>query len=175
MFKRLFGFGVGALATLTAACDGAPMTQQVYYKEHGVLSSLQYAASEGPLLVRVFGNPFVTGQDFLDQLVASELENTITYIKGVRLTTDPAAARRPEYRVLMVLGAHKAQDGEALCRGEEPKFDLTADPIRAVAVFCRKDERLSEVTGSVAAAASPDSERFRNWIGQIGRDLLVPG
>jgi len=175
MFKRLFGLGIGALATLTAACDGAPMTQQVYYKEHGVLSALQYAASEGPLLVRVFGNPFVTSKDYLDGVVASELEKTITYIRGVHLTTDPSLAHRPEYRVLMVLGSHKAQDGNALCRGEEPRLDPTADPIRMLAVFCRKDERLSEVDGSIAAAAAPDTERFRNWIGQIGRDLLVPG
>lgn len=175
MFKRLLGLGVGALSALTAACDGAPMTQQVYYKEHGVLSSLQYAVAEGPLWVQVAGNPFVTSQDFLNHQVTTELEKTITYIKGVHLTTDPAQAFRPEYRIVMVLGAHKALGGNTVCAGDAPRLDLSADPIRMIAVFCRKDELLSEVNGSIAASASPDSPAFRSWIAQIGRDLLVPG
>ncbi len=175
MFKRLLGLGVGALSALTAACDGAPMTQSVYIKPQGVMSYLQYATTEGPMLMRVHGNPFVTSQGFLDQIVAHELESTITYIRGVRLTTDPAQAFRPEYRVIVVLGADKALHVENVCAGEEPRLDPTAAPSRMVTMFCRKDELLSEVRGSIGVSALPEDEGFRRWLREIGRPLLLPG
>ena len=174
MLKRWLGIGIGALTALTAACD-APMTQQVYIKGNGVISYLRYAAADGPMLVQVHGNPFGSNKAFLDGIVAKELEDTITYINGVHLTTNPEKALRPEYRVIMVLGAHKALDGQSLCVGEAPRMDAEADPMRMVAVFCRKEEMLSLVHGSIHVGASPEDERFRNWLGQIGRDLLNPG
>ncbi len=174
MLKRWLGIGVGALTALTAACDGAPMTQQVYVKGNGVISYLRYAAAEGPMLVQVHGNPFVTSKPYLDGVVAKEFEDTITYIRGVHLTTDPEKAFRPEYRIIVVLGAHKALDGQSLCDGEAPRMDTEADPMRMVAVFCRKTELLSWVNGSIRPDSSPDDTRFRNWLGQIGRDLINP-
>lgn len=174
MLKRWLGLGVGALTALTAACDGAPMTQQVYYKGTGVTAYLQYAVTDGPLLVQVHGNPFVTSKPFLDDIVAKELESTITYIRGVRFTTDAEKAFRPEYRIIVVLGAHKALNAQSLCDGQAPRMDIEANPMRMVAVFCRKDELLSEVNGSIRTGASPEDQRFRNWLGQIGRDLINP-
>lgn len=175
MLKRLLGLGAGAIAALTAACDGAPMTQQVYINEVGVRSYLQYSASPGPLLVVVHGNPFVTSKPFLDGIVAKELEASITYLRGARVTADPELASKPEYRIIMVLGAHKAVDGNVLCAGQPPVLDPEADPMRMVTVFCRKDEVISLVRGSIGAQASPEDKRFRDWLRQIGRDLLTPG
>ncbi len=176
MFKRLLGLGVGALSALTAACDNAPLTQSVYYNEQSARHYLQYASAGGPLLVRVFGNPFVTGKDFLDRIVAAELESSITYIQGVQLTVDPAAALRPEFRVIVTLGADKAVDANALCAGKEPLLDPPGTkPVRMVAVFCRREELLSEVRGSIGPSASPEETDFRRWMREIGRTLLSPG
>ncbi len=176
MFKRLLGLGVGALSALTAACDGAPMTQSVYYNQHSTRHYLQYATAGGPMLLRVHGNPFVTGKAFLDRIVAAELESTVTFIKGVRLTTDPELALHPEFRVIMVLGADKAVDANALCAGQDPRLDPpNTTPVRMVTLFCRKDELLSEVRGSIGPSASPEDEGFRRWLREIGRTLLVPG
>lgn len=175
MLKRWMGVGAGALAALVAACDGAPKTQQVYFKDPGVREYLQWATIEGPMLVEVHGNPFPTAKPFLDHVVAEELEASITYIAKVRLTTERALAVHPEYRVIVVMGAHKALDGQTLCVDTPPRMDPGADPMRMVAVFCRREEMLSLVHGSIRIGDSPDDKRFRDWIGQIGRDLLNPG
>jgi hypothetical protein len=176
MFKRLLGLGVGALSLLTAACDNAPMTQSVYYNQQSTLHYLQYATIEGPLLVRVFGNPFVTGKDFLDRIVVEELENSVTFIKGVKMTPDPERAFHPEYRMIVVLGADKAVDANALCAGNDPRLDPpNTVPVRLVAVFCRRDELLSEVRGSIGPSASPEDPGFRRWMREIGKTLILPG
>lgn len=175
MLRRLLGLGAGALAALTAACDGAPMTQQVYVNERAVGNYIQYSASPGPLLVVVHGNPFVTSKPFLDGIVAKELEASITRIANAHLTADPELAAKPEFRVILALGAHKAVDGDALCAGEPPRLETGADPLLMVAVFCRKAEMISMVRGSIGAQASPEDKRFRNWMRQIGRDLFTPG
>lgn len=175
MLRRLLGLGAGAVAALTAACDGAPMTQQVYVNDHAVGNYLQYSSSPGPLLVVVHGNPFVTTKPFLDGIVAKELEASITRVGNAHLTTDPELAAKPEYRVIMVLGAHKAVDGDALCAGETPRLEPEADPLRMVTVFCRKTEMISLVRGSIGPQSSPEDKRFRDWVRQIGRDLFVPG
>lgn len=175
MLKRWLGIGAGALAALTAACDGAPTTQQVYIKDQGVLSYLQYAAVQGPMLVVVHGNPFVTSKPFLDEVVAAELEASVTYLKGVHFTTDPALAFKPEYRIILVLGGTATVDGNRLCAGDPPALDEKADPIRMTAVFCHRDDMFSWVSGSIGARSTPEDDRFRSWIRLIGRDLLNPG
>ncbi len=175
MLKRWLGLGAGALAAITAACDRAPTTQQVYINDRAVGNYVQVSASPGPLLVVVHGNPFVTSKPFLDEIVAGELQASITFLRGARVTPHEELAARPEFRILMVLGAHKAVDGNALCAGETPRLDPGADPMRMVSVFCRKGEVVSLVRGSIGAQASPDDKRFRAWLRQIGKDLLIPG
>lgn len=176
MFKRLFGAGVGVLTALTAACDNAPSTLHVYAKTENLMNYVQSVSAGGPMLVQVYGNPYAGGKDALDAIVAQELENSMTpRLRGFHTTTDPQLAFRPEFRMILVLGAEKAQSGNALCEGIAPKLDLTADPVRMVAAFCFKSELLSQVNGSIGASNAPDGATFRQWVRQIGKELFQPG
>lgn len=173
MFKRLIGVGVGALTVLAAGCDSVPTTQQVYQDNNGLMSYVRYASAGGPMLVQVYGNPFAADPQRLDAVAAKELGAGLAQLGGVRLTTDAKAAPRPEYRVVMLLGADKAQDANALCASKDAvTADAAMRPSRMITVFCRKDELLSEVTGSIQPPAAPEDAGFRAWVRQIGTDLF---
>jgi len=172
MLKKLFGVGAAAISTLIAACDGAPTTQQVYRRHDNVLSFLQESSAKGPMLLQVHGNPFVTSQEYLNDILAKELAESVTSLRGFSLTTDPAQSASGNARLVVVMGAKKSQSASDLCEGA-PIETSTDDPIQSVAVFCIREDLYSEVRGSMKLSASPDDKAFRKWVSQIGRDLLM--
>lgn len=172
--KRWLGLGLGCLSATLAACDGAPMSQRVYLGTAGVMESVRAAAAGSNLLVEVHGNPFAVGQEAVDAAVVETFQEALSGTAGVHMTSDPSQAARPDYRVVVVLGADPAQDGNALARGEIKPLRPKADPVELVAIFRYKTDVLSEVRGSIGRPGSPEDTTFRKWLWRVGRDLLPP-
>lgn len=173
MMKRLLSLGAAALATLVGGCGDGPSTVPGGYRSPATWSSFVYATSAGPLLLEVRGNPFGSGSADLGRAIAMGMAAGIP-ARPFTLTLEAAAAPRPNFRVVVVLGGAKDLDERAICAGraqgavtrvEGGRLDLTA-------TFCDGEALLSSVRGWVAKIDGVDDRRFQRLLGQMARELM---
>ena len=171
MIKRLLSLGA-ALAALVG-CGGDGPSTVPGLRSPATWSSFVYATTEGPLLLEVQGNPFGTGKAELGESISRALAAGLPG-RPFSLTTDPATAPRPNFRVVVVLGAAKSLDERAICAGKVRVADgkLDGDRLDVLATFCDGESPLSSVRGWVAKLDGFQDRRLTLLFNQVVRDLM---
>ncbi|MDO8607090.1 MAG: hypothetical protein Q7R40_11175 [Phaeospirillum sp.] len=173
MMKRLLSLGAAALASLVGGCGDGPSTVPGGYRNAATWSSFIYATSSGPLLLDVRGDPFGAGSADLGQAVATGMAAGIP-ARPFTLTLDAAAAARPNFRVMVVLGGAKELDERAICAGraQGAATRIEGGRLDLIATFCDGEALLSSVRGWVARIDGVDDRRFQRLLGQVARELM---
>ncbi len=172
--RSVIGLILGLPGLLLAACEGEVPKTVVHFKRTELVESLfVYASKEGPVLAQIHGTPFPSRENETVEAVLEAFTRAVTWRK-VAFTNDPLIAIRPAIRVVLAFNAPASTDGRSLCRGEVPEFanDTAGGEIRVQAVFCSKDEMVSEVTGRIKMVSGPGDKLFVKLAEQVARDLL---
>lgn len=172
MMKRLLSLGAAALATLVSGCGDGPSTVPGF-RNAATWSSFVYATSTGPLLLEVVGDPFpMTGSD-LRQSVADSISAGIPG-RPFTLTLEKTVAARPNFKIVLAMGAASDLDERSLCAGHAKGTSTKSNGgrIDLVATFCDGETLLSSVRGWVAKVNNAEDRRFQFLLGQMARDLM---
>ena len=171
MIKRLLS--LGAALTALVSCGGDGPSTVPGFRSPAAWSSFVYATTEGPLLLEVQGDPFGTGKAQLDAMVSRALGAGIP-ARPFSLTGDPATAPRPNFRVVIVLGAAKSLDEHAICAGKvkPPSGKMEGGRLDVIATFCDGESLLSSSRGWVAKLDDPQDRRLTLLFNQLARDLM---
>lgn len=160
------------LAALLGGCEEGPATQRTDLHASGSLGFLADAtAAGGPLLLEVAGSPYGGPSEALATDVRALLASALQK-RPLRLTLDPAAAEKPDYRLLVTFNGGAGLGAAAHCRGE----GRGGGPTRRLelrATFCHKARVLASVTGWVEKTEGRGDHRFQRLIRQAALDLFV--
>lgn len=176
LFRKILA-GAAALATgAVAACDQAPTSRVLHMRPDGVLQFIDWAASNGPLLVETPVNPFGDGVPS-DSVAGIVAEGVKTGIRGrvVTVTTRPTLGGALDYRVRVALAADQGLGtARALCQGDTPPVEAVADDrLTALMVFCEKREMLAAVAGHIPWPAAPEDGQLSQLITQMSRQMFA--
>lgn len=157
-----------ALPLFLAGCfEDAAYSHLVGFSAHdSVRSFMISAASEGPLLVGVFGDNART----LGPAIRQGMETGLHSYK-LKTTRDVAEAYDPTYRVIWLTNPPQSYNPNRVCKGQIPK-SVTTDKPTFAAVFCVGDRVMRDVSGWVNSSVSLPSETFRKFVGVVTRDLF---
>lgn len=172
--KRLLSLGAAALATIVAGCRDGAVTQPGGWRSAAAWSALVHASADGPVWLRVEGAPFGDGgaKPELAMAVASAMSNRLVG-RRVGLTARREEAPRPEFRVLLVFNPPPNLSAAQLCDGKVAFAPPTqAGRVTVLAAFCDAGGLLASASGRVGAVTGIDDQRFRDWLGQLTRDLF---
>ena len=172
--RSLLGLVMALPGLFLAACEGEAPKTVIHFKRNELVESLfVYASKEGPVLAEVHGAPFPSRENETVEAVLGAFSRAVTWRK-VAFTNDRLVATRPGIRVVVAFNAPVSTDGRALCRGEIPAAGQASagGEIRMQAVFCSKDELISEVSGKIKSVSSPEDKLFEKLAEQVARDLL---
>lgn len=159
-------------ALLLAGCEEGPATQRTDLHASGSLGFLADAtAAGGPLLLEVTGTPYGGPPGALAVDVRILLESALQK-HPTRLTLDPAAAEKPDYRLLITFNGGSALGALAHCHGEGRGGGPT-HRLELRATFCHKARVLASVTGWVEDTEGRGDQRFERLIRQAALDLFV--
>ncbi len=159
-------------ALLLAGCEEGPATQRTDLHASGSLGFLADAnAAGGPLLLEVAGSPYGGPSEALAADVRDLLESALQK-RPARLTLDPAAAEKPDYRLLVTFNGGAGLSAAAHCRGEG-RGGGPAQRLELRATFCHKARVLASVTGWVEKTEGRGDHRFQRLIRQTALDLFV--
>lgn len=166
-----------ALLGLTA-CDQGPATVALYMHPTGSFDFLIAATrNEGPLYTEIDGDPFATGEDLEDPIIAA-MEQAVQ-IRVLRLTTELEAAEDPAFRLVLVFNPAHRDALLAFCRsqpeGGPPQEDAAAQGgrIELRAGFCHGDILLAAVDGWVEDATGTADPKFEQLMQQVARELFA--
>ncbi len=161
-----------ALAALSAC--GGPSVLPQHKPTPLSWSAMTYAAADGPILVEVHGDPFRAPQGLVARAAAEAMTGAVLG-HPVAFTADRGRAPRPDYRVVVVLGAAPGQDEDAACAGDVAfRAGLAPGQVPVFAAFCHRARPLSDVRGGTAAATGPESPQFLTLMRMTARELFRP-
>jgi len=136
---------------------------------------LNYAATNGGMLIQVRGNPF-------EQATEGQLESEIARVMasshfGPRLpfiTTVPDDSASP-YRVVVVFDPAQTVSSYKVCDGrQDSAAERPEGMVRVHAVLCANDKPLTAVSGQARNVETPGDAKFRQLIGQMSILLFPP-
>jgi len=165
---------IGLPALLLAACDDGPKTVSHFSRPELIPSMLTSASTKGPALVVIHGSPFPERDEVTQTVVLETMMRAVTWRKTA-FTLNAAEASEPETRIIWAFGVADNLDARKLCRGETPPAASDDKKIKVRAVFCARDQLLSDVSGSIKTVAEPQDAMFDTLISQVTRTLLDKG
>lgn len=167
MIKRFFALAAALTAT---ACDG-PATVGSAYRSPATWSTLTYATQDGPMLLHAIGPGLeVTMPDMPRRVV--QLMSVAVDGRAVVFTLDPAQARHPEIRVVVVFDPVVPLNPSQICAGKGQSGPGQPNKISVTAAFCNGEQVLSSVDGWVKNVTGPNDKNFRQLMGQVTRELF---
>lgn len=174
MIRKVFAALVAPLATLLAACDEAPSVVRAFDRGGLVWSTFFDTTKDGPLYVRILGNPFGGDRQPFYASVLDEMGGAIQE-RPARYTIRAEESKRPHVRVIMVFDGAGTINGTTLCKEPPPDLFLggEAGRIHLRAVFCNREELLSDVEGVVKKGPGSDDKWFRMLVFHVTRQLLM--
>jgi hypothetical protein len=170
MLKRLFSL---AAALAASACDG-PATVSSAIRSPATWSTLTYATKDGPMLLDVNGPGLEVVVPDLPRKVV-QLMSVPVDGRAVVFTLDPAQARQPEIRVLVVFDPVVPLNPSQICAGKGKSGPGEPNKITVTAVFCNSEQVLSSVDGWVKNVTGPNDKNFRLLMSQVTRELFGGG
>lgn len=161
-----------AFAALLLAGCGGPVTVPSFEPSRVGWSSMVYAASRGPILIEVQGNPFGLPPPALAATVAGAMRGAVVG-HPVGFTADPGQATAPNFRVVVVLQPSPGLDEDDVCAGR-PAFLAGVPPgqVAAFGAFCNGGRALTYTRGSVQGVGGAGDPRFLALMNQVARDLF---
>lgn len=173
-FRRLLGMGAALLGGIVGGCDDGPATAPSGLRSPAAWSSMVHAGKAGPILVEVRGTPFRTSAEAFVKQVAAAMEGAVAQ-RVFRFTADPAAAKEPHLRTVVLFAPERIVDETAACAGLMPppfaEGEL-AETIHLLAAFCSKDRPLAAATGWVRKVGDAGDPRFVALVQQTTRELF---
>ncbi|MDA8233128.1 MAG: hypothetical protein M0006_17495 [Magnetospirillum sp.] len=163
--------GLAVLAgSILSGCAG-PTSVGVPYRRAATWSVMTYAASRGPMLVEVIGDPFGIGEGALAGITAAAMTDQVpTY--PFPLTADRARAPEPNIRVVVAFDPGITASGAELCQGKRPMAaGSQAGWVQVLAAFCDRGVEMSSVQGQTPADG-PRDPRLRFLLAQMTRQLF---
>ncbi|WP_420345857.1 hypothetical protein [Pelagibius sp.] len=160
--------------TVLGACAG---NQGVVYNKNFTAgySPDSLAAMRTPLLVETFGAPAAG---------VSQAAVTASTVDGLRASGprwarigysgNPGDAPNPPFRLRFAYGAEKGFSRQDFCKTDREPGNLSTDGSsgRTVVALCRGERFVSIAEGSPGLGADISSERFSNFVGAIGRQVM---
>ena len=151
---------------------GGPSSNLSLTSTPNVWSFVTAAASAGPILVDVRGNPFAASDAAVVGDVTKAIAGTFTE-PWLKFTSDPASAASKETRLVWLLDPQPAFNADLVCAGELPALGAGGRVTEVRAVFCHRGRPLSAVHGWGRKPPSSDDPKWRQLIAQMARQLLT--
>ncbi len=169
--KGMFKACVSAVPLFLSGCSDGPAVVTNYHKGEIVWELATSAGKDGPIFVEIHGNPFGGGELQVQSTILSTMSKAIQK-RVFTYTLDKSEARTPDAKVAILFGAPINLNGNRICEGDrpEPTYDMEKITIRAV--FCSRDELLSDVEGWVKNVSNPDDKSFKTLIEVVTRELI---
>lgn len=172
LWRRIGGLVTAGLAGFLASCGDGPASNVSYKLGPQVWDFFLFAASDGPVLVEVGGNPFALDEDALADSIAASMQTGFTE-PFIKFTADRAAAAHPEYRMIWTLNPAPGYDMNTVCERQPAAAPLIGRRLEMRVAFCQAGRLLAAVHGWMPAAdAGPDNADWRDLIAQMARQLV---
>lgn len=160
---RLRLAALGAAMALSA-CSG-PIVYWNYYASGYEPGHVALAAANNPALAVIRGDPFANDPNNAGVLAAMQGRN---FGPKIYFAQTPRPDDRYGYKVVLDFGVSGYGYGSACEAGPAPPNPRPpGERIDVAAAFCVGDVLLTDASGSVSGATSPDDPRFRRLIGDI--------
>ena len=163
------GLATVSLAALIACAPSANIAKPPTPQAEVARQALQYAASRGPVLAEVVGEPLDRPGRVEEVLRAADRG-----VQGldVAFTTDPALAPQPELKLVMVVNPARPFEPAAACVDPEVAQE-PAEPNRPslLAVFCEEGRPLAGALGDIEVSG-PDDPRYDRLVHQTTAALF---
>lgn len=164
-------FGLFSAVTALFGCDEGPSSNLTFTTTPDVWNFVTAAATGGPLLVEVRGNPFGGSAEAVAREITGAIGATFTE-PWLRFTSDPAAASSKETRLIWLLDPQPGFNADLVCAGELPGLDAGRRVTQIRAVFCHRGRTLSAAYGWMRRPDSVGDPKWRNLMSQMARQLL---
>lgn len=166
----LAGLSLGAL--LLAGCAAPP---QVVTDADGnnlnARRALEARRAEGPVIVKINGQPFGQSEAERDALVTQAMADGVRGL-SVHFTTDPSAAASPEPHLVTVLNPLGSPPPEQVCaRPESIPTTPAEERLGVVAAFCAGDQPLGTARAE-DAVDGPGDRRFKRLLWRTAAALF---
>ena len=162
-----------SLAMLVAGVAGAcadGVTEPPYLGTYNP-STLNYIAGKGPIYTEIVGNPFAASDAEVGRAVTDAMYGA-HFGQPVRFSTERDPNSVSPYRVVMLFNPDRGVAAADLCRGSQPASAPVAGTLRVMAALCAGGHRETSLSGTMAAANSPDDAAFRGLIRQMTAQLF---
>jgi hypothetical protein len=156
-----------------AGCSGLVQTVAYPFPRSGdaARSYLQDAGRDGPVLLEVRGNPFAADAAVPFAAAATGGVNGIS----VAFTADRAAARAPDYRIVVQFDPAESATVEQVCDAARPVAQRRAEgPLSALVAFCHRGDPVLYLTATAPRPDSPAAPVMRELAQQAMARMFMP-
>jgi len=164
-----------SLAMLAAGALGAcaaAVTDTPYLGTYNP-TTLNYIADKGPLYTEIVGNPFAVSDAEVGRAVTEAMYGA-HFGQPVRFTTERDPNNPSPYRVVVLFNPGRGVTAAKLCQNSQQTSEPATGNLRVMAALCAAGYRETSLTGTIAAATSPDDAAFRGLIRQMTAQLFPP-
>jgi hypothetical protein len=161
------------LAGTLAGCGGLVQTVTYAFPRSGdaARSYLQDAGRDGPVLLEVRGNPFAA-----DAAVpfAAAATGGVPGL-AIAFTADRAAAKAPDYRIVVQFDPAESVTVEQVCDPSRPVAQRRAEgQLAALVAFCHRRDPVLYLTATAPRPASPAAPVMRELAQQAMVRMFMP-
>lgn len=161
------------LAGALAGCGGLVQTVTYPFPRTGdaARSYLQDAGRDGPVLLEVRGNPFAS--DAAAPFAAAATGGVPGL--AVSFTADRAAARAPDYRIVVQFDPAASATVDQVCDASRPVAQRRAEgPLTALVAFCHRSDPVLYLTATAPRPDRPDAPVMRELAQQALVRMFMP-
>lgn len=157
-----------ALAGAIPVVAHAAILGGTYYATQYDYREFYAAADNKPFRVELLGNPYPSlpmsevARRLLPVMQANKPPPNLTFTYAA-----PAEPQHPDYRLMLVFNPADNLSSYAVCNGAKRFKPAAPDRVYVLAVYCRNDLALSEVTGWADSTAPDDAA-----VGDLVKDIF---
>ena len=169
--KRILA-ALAALAAL-ASCD-QPNSTITDSRVDNAMQLLRYAATQGPVLIEVVGEPYAGQARWNPQDLVAKVSAAFQPVSNppLQFTLDKAKAGDAGYRLVWLIDPGPGFGIDATCGGQfPPRATKKADLVEVRAVFCAPNKSLVAVWGRTRRPKAADDPSWDQLVRQMSRQL----
>jgi len=160
---------LGALA----GCD-QPNSTIIDVRVENPMQLLRYAATQGPVLVEVVGEPYAGQARWNPQDLVAKMFAAYQPVSNppLQFTLDKAKAGDAGYRLVWLIDPGPGFSIDGTCAGQFPtRATKKADLVEVRAVFCAPNKSLVAVQGQARRPKAVDDRGWDQLVRQMSRQL----